>query len=192
MTANTTTTATTSEHDTSPSYEQYQQQEEERAALDAWRATGARLAAAMKAVGTAQQTLDAAREEEIQTRLDQPNKHKAYLAIKDARRQALRVRRESFKTRVRAAGLQTKFISLSDKDMDVLEQMESDGPGGGPGGGPNGSAKHKPALPAFVSLERLRARKSRRRRRKRRIFDEKDIPTTVVITVSLSLSLLLL
>ncbi len=36
----------------------------------------------------------------------------------------LRVRRESFKTRVRAAGLQTKFISLSDKDMDVLEQMD--------------------------------------------------------------------
>ena len=125
MTATTTTTATTSEHDTSPSYAQYQQQEEEeRAALDAWHATGARLAAAMKAVGAAQQTLDAAREEEIQARLDQPNKHKAYLAIKDARRQALRVRRESFKTRVRAAGLQTKFISLSDKDMDVLEQME--------------------------------------------------------------------
>ncbi len=49
---------------------------------------------------------------------------KAYLAIKDARRQALRVRRESFKTRVRAAGLQTKFISLTDKDMDVLEQMD--------------------------------------------------------------------
>ena len=125
MTATTTTTTATtiSEHDTSPSYAQYQQQEEEeRAALDAWRATGARLAAAMKVVGTAQQTLDTAREEEL--RLDQPNKHKAYLAIKDARRQALRARRESFKTRVRAAGLQTKFISLSDKDMDVLEQME--------------------------------------------------------------------
>ena len=120
-----TTTTTTSEHDTLHSYEQYQQrEEEERAALEGWRATGARLAAAMKAVGTAQQTLDAAREEEIQARLDQPNKHKAYLAIKDARRQALRVRRESFKTRVRAAGLQTKFISLSDKDMDVLEQMD--------------------------------------------------------------------
>ena len=125
MTATTTTTAATSEEVTSPSYAQYQQhEEEERAALDAWRATGARLAAAMKAVGTAQQTLDAAREEEIQARLDQPNKHKAYLAIKDARRQALRARRESFKTRVRAAGLQTKFISLTDKDMEVLEQME--------------------------------------------------------------------
>ena len=124
MTA-TTTTTTTSEHDTLHSYEQYQQrEEEERAALNAWHATGARLAAAMKAVGTAQQALDAAREEELQARLDQPNKHKAYLAIKDARRQALRARRESFKTRVRAAGLQTKFISLSDKDMDVLEQMD--------------------------------------------------------------------
>jgi hypothetical protein len=100
-TTTTTTTATTPEEDTS-SYEQYQQQEEEeRAALHAWRATGARLAAAMKAVGTAQQALDAARKEELQARLDQPNKHKAYFAIKDARRQALRVRRESFKTRVR-------------------------------------------------------------------------------------------
>ena len=125
MTATTTTTAATSEEVTSPSYAQYQQhEEEERAALDAWRATGARLAAAMKAVGTAQQTLDAAREEDLQARLDQPNKHKAYLAIKDARRQALRARRESLKTRVRAAGLQTKFISLTDKDMEVLEQMD--------------------------------------------------------------------
>jgi hypothetical protein len=102
----------------------------------------------MKAVGTAQQALNAAREEEIQARLDQPNKHKAYLAIKDARCQALRVRRESFKIRVRAAGLQTKFISLSDKDMEVLEQMEDQEEDEEQGG------RSQRYTPAFVSLER--------------------------------------
>ncbi len=60
-------------------------EEEEREALEAWRATGRRIAEAMKASGEAHKALEAAREEELQARLDQPKRHKAYLAAKEAR-----------------------------------------------------------------------------------------------------------
>ncbi len=128
MTTTTTTTTTTPEQQqdsSSPSYEQYQQQEEEeRSALHAWRATGTRLAAAMKAVGPVSAQLSR-RSTQRERRRSRP----VLTSLTNTRpispsRMALRVSRESFKTRVRAAGLQTKFISLSDKDMDVLEQMD--------------------------------------------------------------------
>ena len=72
-------------------------EEEEREALEAWRATGRRIAEAMKASGEAHKALEAAREEEVQARLDQPKRHKAYVAAKEARHEALKVRRQSEK-----------------------------------------------------------------------------------------------
>jgi hypothetical protein len=91
MSATTTTiTTTTDDNTTSTSLivstllkknrESYE--EEEREALEALRATGQRLAAAMKASGEAYKALEAAREEELQARLDQPKKQRAYLLAK--------------------------------------------------------------------------------------------------------------
>ncbi len=78
--------------------------EAEHEVLEAWRATRERVAADMNAVDQAGQAL--------QARLELPKKHRAYLAIKDSRREALRARSQAFKERVRAAGLKTTFISL--------------------------------------------------------------------------------
>ena len=97
-------------------------EKEEREALEAWRATGRRIAKAMKASGEAHKALEAAREEELQARLDQPKKQRAYLRAKEARREALKVRRQAFKERVRAAGLKTShFFPLEEKELSMLK-----------------------------------------------------------------------
>ncbi len=64
-----------------------------------------------------------AREEDLQKRLKLPKKQRAYLVAKDARREALKVCRQAFKARVRAAGLETRFFSLlSEKELTMLEE----------------------------------------------------------------------
>jgi hypothetical protein len=65
-------------------------------------------------------------EEEAQARLDLPKKQRDYLAAKDARseeeEEALKVRCQAFKARLRAAGLQTSFfLPLSEKELTMLE-----------------------------------------------------------------------
>ncbi len=81
----------------------------------------------MKASGEAHKALEAAREEELQARLDQPKRHKAYLAAKEARHEALKVRRQAFKERVRAAGLKTRhFFPLEEKKEELSMLLEDD------------------------------------------------------------------
>ncbi len=76
----------------------------------------------MNATSEARKALEAAREEELQVRLDLPKRQKAYLAAKDTLCEALKVRCQAFKERVRAAGLQTRhFSSLSEKELSMLE-----------------------------------------------------------------------
>jgi hypothetical protein len=72
-------------------------EEEEREVLEAWRETGQRVAAAMNAADEARKALEAAREEELQARIDLLKTQKVYLAAKEVRRKALKVRRQAFK-----------------------------------------------------------------------------------------------
>jgi hypothetical protein len=64
----------------------------------------------------------------LQARLELPKRQRSYLAIKDARREALRVRCQAFKEQMRA-GLQTTFMSLSEKEMEELELVPTTPPG---------------------------------------------------------------
>jgi hypothetical protein len=65
--------------------------------------------------------MEVARDEKLQARLDLPKRQRDHLAAKDARREALKVRSQAFKARVRAAGLQTRhFSSLSEKEPSML------------------------------------------------------------------------
>ncbi len=123
----TTTTPTTPTTPTTITTKRELYEEGEHEALEASCVTGRRVAAAMNAADTARQALEATREEELHVRVDLPKKQKAYLAIKDSGREVLRVRRQAFKARVRAAGMQTTFISsLSEKDMEAMVEEEED------------------------------------------------------------------
>jgi hypothetical protein len=102
--------------------------EKEREALETWRASGRHVAAAMNASGEARKALEVAREEvareeELQARLDLQKRQRAYLAAKDARREALKVRRQAFKERARSAGLKTRHFFPLKELLRLMRRM---------------------------------------------------------------------